>query len=94
MFATVSLAILFILVIAGGVLTLLKGLKNPIAVHGEARCLKSLKDIQDQSKYVGGSLIGVGVLGLILIGYMAFSGHHFPDHHGGDTGANFGFKFY
>ena len=89
MLLTICLAILFALVIAGGVMTLLKGMKKAMAVMGEATCLKNLKDIQDQSKYVGVSMICVGVIGLFLVCYMAVYGHQKSK-----TGANFGFKFY
>jgi hypothetical protein len=93
MLLTISLAILFALVIAGGVMTILKSMKKENVVMGEATCLKHLKDIQDHNKYVGSSMIGVGAVGLLLVGYMEFSGHK-HGHHGSDTGANFGFKFY
>ena len=84
---TVTLGFLFALVIAAGVLTLIQGLKNPMAVQGEQTCLDNLKKAYEQNKWVGGSLIGVGVLGIVMVMYMSYTGNE------GVT-SNFGFKFY
>lgn len=90
MLTIVLLGFLFSLVIAGGVLTLLKGIeKPPYATMGEQTCLDQLKKVHDQNKYVGGSLIGVGVIGLAMVVYMGYS----STSHGGAV-SNFGFKFY
>lgn len=83
MISTIILAFLFLLVIAGGVLTLINGLKKLVFV-GEAP--DDVKKILNTDKYVGASLIGVGVIGLAVTVFNANTG--------GGASSGFGFKFY
>lgn len=85
MLTIVLLGFLFALVIAGGVLTLLKSLKTTYTIGPPPQ---ELSDIKKQDKFVGASLIGVGVIGLGMVVYMGYGS-------GGSTAvSNFGFKFY
>jgi hypothetical protein len=89
MLITICLAILFSIVITCGIISLTKGMKKENLSMTNPTCLKELKDIKDQSKYVGGSMIGVGAIGLFIVCYMAVYGHP-----GSKKDSNFGFKFY
>lgn len=90
MLTTTVLLFLFALVIAGGVLTLLKGLEKHND-NGSKILLDKLKNIKDQNVIVGGALIGVGVIGLFMSVYMGYfhniMGSNVPK-------SNFGFRFY
>lgn len=91
MLTILILVVLFSLVITGGVLTLLKGLQKPPGVlMGEQACVNQLAAVHKQNTYVGGSLIGVGVLGLLMVVYMGYNEYG----SGGEAVSNFGFKFY
>ena len=91
MLTTVTLGFLFALVIAGGVLTLLKGIDNQYFIGGQQSCLDELKKVKKQNTWVGGALIGIGVVGLFMTVYMGYA--HNVVGSGAPT-SNFGFKFY
>ena len=82
---TIILAFLFLLVIAGGAVTLQKGFVKASQIG--SRNDPEVKVIQNQNKWVGGALIGVGVIGLALTGYVGNKGNS-------GSSSNFGFKFY
>lgn len=97
MLTTVTLGFLFVLVIAGGVLTLLKGIDNQYFIDEKQQssflepCLDALNKVKKQNKWVGGALIGVGVVGLFMTVYMGYA-HNVVG--SGTPTSNFGFKFY
>ena len=87
MITTIILAFLFLLVTIAGVLSLMKGMKKLSFLDTTKACKDYVKKTQDQEKVIGGSLIGVGVVGLVMTGFMATGS-------GGGTPPSFGFKFY
>jgi hypothetical protein len=103
MITTITSAFLFALVIAAGVLILMSGMSNEKYTLGNiggkggkddgstdttfVPSVKKLNDIKKQNVMVGGGLISVGVIGLVLTGFVASSS-------GSVASSNFGFRFY
>ena len=91
MIITIILSVLWLMVIAAGVMALLKGFEKPTG-KGMTFVGGDYKKEKDATKIYGGVLTGVGLVGLITTLYMWFSGHS----HAGDDApkSNFGFRFY
>lgn len=87
MLTTIILATLFVAVTTIGVLSILKSTKKMIILKDNKGFEDYIVDTHKQEKIRGGILVGVGVVGLVMTGFMASKGS-------GGASSNFGFKFY